>query len=262
MSDHRNQPSHSRDSGAVPMREIVTAIMVDGGFYRHRARKLFGAKTPIQRADELMEYCRRHIRDSRSHLYRIFYYDCPPSERVLFHPLTRSQVNLAKTPEYSWMTEFLETIIKRRKVALRRGEELETQQGYTLRTRPLKKLCNGEITVEDLTEKDFTLDITQKGVDMRIGLDIASLAERRSVNQIIMITGDSDFVPAAKHARREGIDFILDPLWAPVAKSLNEHVDGVRECVRPEPANRKDPLHIDNLAMAETKTEDSEGDDL
>lgn len=245
MTDHRNAPSRQLDT--VPMREIVTAIMVDGGFYRRRARRLFGEKTAAERPDELMAYCRRHIRESRSHLYRIYYYDCPPSDRVIFHPLTRQHVNLAKTDEHSWMTEFLETIVRKRKVALRRGEELETQQGYSLKPTPLKKLCHGTITIADLTEQDFTLDITQKGVDMRIGLDIASLAERRAVNQIIMISGDSDFVPAAKHARREGIDFILDPLWAPVAKSLNEHVDGVRECVRQDPANRLDPLHVDNL---------------
>ena len=56
------------------------------------------------------------------------------------------------------------------------------------------------------------LDLKQKGVDMRIGLDIASLANKKLVDQIVLIAGDSDFVPAAKHARREGIDFILDTI--------------------------------------------------
>ena len=44
------------------------------------------------------------------------------------------------------------------------------------------------------------------------GLDIASIAHKRLANQIILIAGDSDFVPAAKQARREGIDFVLDRL--------------------------------------------------
>lgn len=246
---------------AVPMREITTAIMVDGGFYRRRARSLFGDKPPEARADELMAYCRRHIRKSASHLYRIFYYDCPPSEKVLFHPLTQSQVNLAKSPEHTWMSTFLAKIVTKRKVALRRGEELETQHGYTLRSKPLKRLCRGEITISDLTEQDFSLDITQKGVDMRIGLDIASLAQRRAVNQIVMISGDSDFVPAAKHARREGIDFILDPLWAPVADSLNEHVDGVRECALRPSDNLDDPLHASKLPSAVAENDDDGEDD-
>lgn len=88
------------------------------------------------------------------------------------------------------------------------------------------------------------LEITKKGIDMRIGLDIASLAERNVVNQIIMISGDSDFVPAAKHARRSGIDFTLDPMWGSISPSLSEHIDGRRECVQQEPDNKKDPLHI------------------
>ena len=43
------------DSTPVPVRaEQVTAILVDGGFYRRRAARLFGHKEPEQRADELL----------------------------------------------------------------------------------------------------------------------------------------------------------------------------------------------------------------
>ena len=48
---------------------------------------------------------------------------------------------------------------------------------------------------------------------MKIGLDIASMAYKKQVDQIILISGDSDFVSAAKLARREGIDLYLI-LWA------------------------------------------------
>lgn len=240
----------------------MTAIVVDGGFYRKRAKALFGDKDPAKRADELLEYCRRHIRNSDASLYRIFYYDCPPSEKVLFHPLTRQQVNLGKSDEFFWMTDFLKALTKKRKVALRRGEELETQSGYLLKPTALKKLCARTISVADLEMSDFSLDITQKGVDMRIGLDIASLADRNQVNQIIMISGDSDFVPAAKHARRSGIDFILDPMWAKVTDSLSEHIDGVRECVSRPPLNLQDPLHVTNLGQGLVADSCDEVDDL
>lgn len=65
-------------------RETLTAIMVDGGFYRHQAYDLFGDKTPEQRAVELFTYCMRHIAHNHSNLYRIFYYDCPPSTKTVF----------------------------------------------------------------------------------------------------------------------------------------------------------------------------------
>ena len=35
-------------------------------------------------------------------------------------------------------------------------------------------------------------------------------------------------MPAAKLARREGIDFILDPMWSDIADDLFEHIDGLK----------------------------------
>ena len=67
----------------------------------------------------------------------------------------------------------------------------------------------------------------KKGVDMRIGLDIASLTLKGQADTIILVSGDADFVPAAKLARREGVRFVLDPLWQEIPADLNEHVDGL-----------------------------------
>ncbi len=69
---------------------------------------------------------------------------------------------------------------------------------------------------------------------MRIGIDIASLTLKKQVDQIVLIAGDADFIPAAKLARREGVDFILDPMWQSVPPGLNEHIGGLRTtCARP-----------------------------
>ena len=98
---------------------------------------------------------------------------------------------------------------------------------YNLRPSVTKDLLAGKIKLEDLTENDFEFFSQQKGVDMRIGVDIAAMSFKKQVDQIILIAGDSDFVPAAKMARREGIDFILDPMWATVRPNLFEHIDGL-----------------------------------
>ena len=51
----------------------------------------------------------------------------------------------------------------------------------------------------------------------------------------LLISGDSDFVPAAKLARREGIDFVLDPMWSAIRPDLHEHIDGLKStCPRPD----------------------------
>ncbi|OYX15779.1 MAG: NYN domain-containing protein [Algoriphagus sp. 32-45-6] len=93
-----------------------------------------------------------------------------------------------------------------------------------------------KIKIEELTEEDVQFDFTQKMVDIKIGLDIASMTLKHQVDQIILISGDSDFVPAAKLARREGIDFLLDPMWNPIKPHLFEHIDGlVSKIKRPDP---------------------------
>jgi len=153
-------------------------------------------------------------------------------------------VSLRKSPLYSWATDFHSALLKKRSIAFRRGELLESSAGYMLNSDSLKRLCCGEIALTDLTEQDFYLDIIQKGVDMRIGLDIASIAQKKQADQIVLIAGDSDFVPAAKHARREGIDFILDPMWHTVKDNLNEHIDGLSTRVSKPPFHTSDPLCV------------------
>ena len=201
-----------------------TAILVDGGFYRKRAAHLWGKKTAEERAKELSAYCHAHMQDrdgnASRELYRIFYYDCKPiGRRSIYHPLTKRNVDLDKSETYTWTLTFLEELKKRRKFALRLGE-LSNQACYNLRPDVTKKLLAGTRTLDSLTEEDFMFVAQQKGVDMRIGIDISSLAFKKQVDQIILIAGDSDFVPAAKLARREGIDFILDPMWADIKLSL------------------------------------------
>ena len=210
---------------------IRTAILIDGGFYRKRAKYLWGEKSAQDRAKEVMAYCQAHLRDKDGNedrqLYRVFFYDCEPIGRSVYHPLRKSNVDLDKSETSAWMHSFLEEIKHMRKFALRLGV-LSQQVNYNLRPDVTKALCAGKRTVDSLTEQDFAFNAQQKGVDMKIGIDIASLSYKHQVDQIILISGDSDFVPAAKLARREGIDFILDPMWANIRDELVEHIDGLK----------------------------------
>ena len=210
------------------------AILVDGAFYQSRSRILKGDKTAKDRANELIQYCCSHISDKRGiiidELYRIFYYDCPPISKKIQHPFTKQELDLSQTPQYTWANEFTKQMIKQRKVALRVGRLSEESAGYILPEDIVKKLCNGIIKFQDLKETDFHLNIKQKGVDMKIGVDISSLAYKKQVDKIVLIAGDSDFVPASKLARREGIDFVLDPLWNHINADLYEHIDGLKTC--------------------------------
>ena len=221
---------------------MKTAILVDGGFYRKRSKSILGFKSPASRAEELERYCRAHLRThgENNSLYRIFYYDCMPSNKIMYHPLTQKQVDLSVSDLNKWMTQFIDELKRRRKFAMRLGTISDANASYTLTSKAVKKLCNRTITVEDLTEADFYIDeLNQKGVDMKVGIDIASLAYKKQVDQIILISGDSDFVPAAKLARREGIDFILDAMGTHIRPDLFEHIDGLRSADKAYTASLK-----------------------
>lgn len=211
-------------------RIVNTAILVDGGFYRKRANYYNGKMTPKERAEELINHCYSLLhadkRETRN-LYRIFYYDCPPINKNIYNPITGKSENLGKKDEYVWVNEFFEELKRQRKVALRLGRINENTVNYSLKPEPLKKLFNGTLQISEITKRDLKCNIEQKGVDMKIGVDISSLTFKRQVNQIILISGDSDFVPASKQARREGIDFLLNPLGAPIKEDLFEHIDGL-----------------------------------
>lgn len=205
---------------------MKTAILIDGGFYRKRASLLYGDKSPRDRAKELIDYCYKHLID-KDDLYRIFYYDCPPIGKKLTHPLTGVAIDFSKSPLHHWSNDFIECMMKQRKVALRLGRLSEENANYIIPSHTTRKLCDKSLKIEDLKESDFSLDIKQKGVDMKIGIDIASLAYKHQVERIVLIAGDSDFVPASKLARREGIDFVLDPMWNHINPDLFEHIDGL-----------------------------------
>jgi uncharacterized LabA/DUF88 family protein len=223
----------------------VTAVMVDAGFYLTQAQRIFGRQHPDEAAKKLHQFALAHLSDGNgrrtARLYRIFVYDAPPAAWKGHTPIGKKAIDLGESATAKWRNTFHNTLRGLRKVALRMGEIPTSQVRWQLKPEVLKDLTNGRKRWEQLTDDDFRLDLRQKGVDMRLGLDIASLAYQRNVNQIVLISGDADFVPAAKLARRSGIDFILDPMWATIRPDLFEHIDGLRSvCPRPK-ANPTQP---------------------
>ncbi|WP_416827470.1 NYN domain-containing protein, partial [Helicobacter ganmani] len=89
----------------------------------------------------------------------------------------------------------------------------------------MKDLLDNKIAISDLKDEHFIYYAKQKGVDMKIGIDIARLSFQKIVEKIVLISGDSDFVPAAKLTRTEGLHFTLDPMGNNIKSDLQEHID-------------------------------------
>jgi uncharacterized LabA/DUF88 family protein len=169
----------------------------------------------------------------RRDLYRIFVYDCPPLAKKAQYPISGEPVDFSKDPMATFSVRFHQELTKLRKVVLRLGRLHDSG-----RWRDKNTYLDGEQLAakceEAFSDGDFEYDVSRKGVEMRIGLDIASVAYKKQADQIVLVGSEADFVPAAKLARREGIDFILDPMWQTIPRDLNVHIDGVRSmCPKP-----------------------------
>lgn len=229
----------------------TTAILIDGAFFIHRFRKIepHNAHNPARAAELAYRWALAHLSEGhrkdkngvsgkrRHDLYRIFFYDCPPLEKKMHNPITGKAVDFGRSSEATFRKDLHRLLLKRRKVALRLGH-LSPDASWTIKPEKITELLKKQVTFEQLIESDVMPHVRQKGVDMRIGLDIASLSFKQQVSQIVLLAGDSDFVPAAKLARREGIDFVLDPMWRSIPPGLVEHIDGLRSTC-PNPSRPK-----------------------
>lgn len=208
---------------------IKIAILIDGGFFIKRYNALYNKqkiKTADQVADDIYTMAHCHI-GRENYLYRIFYYDCLPFSKRVHNPISKKCIVFEKTPEAIFRRQIFEALKRKRKVALRLGD-LKDSGNWQIRPNKVKELLSGMLNISDLKEEDVVYELHQKSIDMKIGVDIASLSLKHFVDRIVLISGDADFVPAAKLARREGIDFILDPMNAHVDNSLFEHIDGMK----------------------------------
>lgn len=214
------------------------AVLIDGGYFLKRlpAIRPYPAGDAVEHIvkcldrlvnghlDKLNETFKLPV--AWAMLHRVMYYDAKPYKDNATKPISRKNIDFGTTDLAKQREKLFDALRRKRKFALRLGH-VYREGDWNLTGEALKALLRGERKLSDLTDEDFTLGLRQKGVDMRIGIDIASLAYKRQVDKIVLVAGDADFVPAAKLARREGIEFILDPMWRNVSPELFEHIDGL-----------------------------------
>jgi uncharacterized LabA/DUF88 family protein len=195
------------------------AILIDGGFAK---RKLGTAKNPAT-ADQFQGLVARLQALeplNKMRLHRVYYYDSIPLETSHQRPLEGGVVEFGNTPIASRSRLLFDQLSQQPFTALRLGELSFT--GWAVASGKLNK-ASGK-TVE-ISADDLRPQISQKGVDMRIGMDIAALTLKKQVQTIVLVSGDSDFVPAMKFARREGANLFLAPLGQRMKPSMLEHSD-------------------------------------
>lgn len=193
------------------------AVMIDGGHVRilaKRAGKTFDAA--------FVEKLGLSCHGASEEIQRVLYYDCAPFEGSATLPVSGGRHHFTGSDQ--WLTE----LARKDLFAVRRG--VLKFRGWIPKAIPIAP--NAAAT---LTDADFKPDFEQKGVDMRIGLDMANHAVNRSVDLIALLTNDTDCIPAMKYVRRSGLQVALVcvPGCSP-APELLSHCDYKRSVTWPQ----------------------------
>ena len=167
---------------------FTIAVLIDGGHVRTLARHAGKTYDPA-----FIERFGRACVARDQELQRILYYDCAPFTGSAPRPVSGT-IN-----KFRGKDDWLHDIARRPYFAVRRG--VLKFRGWVPKTSPIR--------TAKLTDDDFKPDFVQKGVDMRIGLDMANYARTRAVDLITLVTNDTDCIPAMKYARREGLQITL-----------------------------------------------------
>ena len=198
------------------------AILIDGGFLK---RKLGSRENPLT-AESVEKFVER-LKDQdvlRSFdLHRIYFYDAPPLRSTERKPLAGGNIMFSETRLARDNQRLHKELRGMPFVALRMGDL--RFRGWTLNAHRLPA-DQPELSI---TSDHLVPNVHQKGVDMRVGLDIASLALKKHIDVIVLVTSDSDFVPAMKLARREGAQLFLVSLGHKIVDEMREHADLVLE---------------------------------
>ena len=191
-------------------------ILIDGGYLRAIAK-------PIYRYNpDFIEKVVQNIVRKDEQLFRTFYYDCDPYKGTVRLPVSGQ--------EWTYDNDgWLNILATKDSFAVRRG---------VLKFRSFKPK-NIPVQGKHLSDGDFKPDFEQKGVDMRIGLDIATFAASKAVHRIILISGDTDCVPAMKYGRIAGLQIIVAQFPGQrLSKELLWHADECRNVQWPADAEK------------------------
>lgn len=156
------------------------AILIDGAFLQHQLASKDAPMTAIA-VRRLVGRLSGHEHLAGRELHRVYYYDAEAWGGVEEKPLGGGKIDFSAHPVKARNDALRKEIRRIPDVALRMGKT--RFDGWELRQRILKKSGDkAEIQADDLRPK-----IRQKGVDMRIGLDIASLTLKRQARIIVLV---------------------------------------------------------------------------
>ncbi len=216
------------------------AVLVDAGYVLKNLYRLLGRVQAT--AEDVYKFCVACIDAKEEDLLRIYYYDCPPFDKSVQHPVTGERIDFGASDMAGERKLLLQSLAIKEKIACRYG---------TLKFRGWEPTAGGQQKLQNqkkLSPSDLSPVFDQKQVDMKIGLDVAWLSSNHIVDKIILATADTDFIPAMKFARQSGVSIVLAQMQkTPIHHELLEHSDEHRVVPFPPVKSRgRKPPRPDN----------------
>jgi uncharacterized LabA/DUF88 family protein len=200
-------PSHANGWGFFMRTRLV--IQIDGGYLRAWAS---GNGLPYSN-DLIQQVARQIVLSETDELLRVMYYDAPAFQGEIAKPVSR------KPAVFKGDARWLDELAARERFAVRRG----TVKWRGWKVQHPEKLQGAP------SDEDYKADFQQKGVDLRIGVDMVTFAYERTTQSVLLLAGDTDFIPAMKICRRRGLEVIgLDLPGLSLSREFRQHVDVVR----------------------------------
>ena len=109
----------------------------------------------------------------KEELLRAYYYDCPPYQAA--NPTQEEREKMSKKQSFF--------------------AALESKPRFTLR--------QGRLELRGYDDKGKPI-FAQKKTDLQLGIDVARIVTKKQAEVVVIISGDSDFVPLVQFAQQEG----------------------------------------------------------
>jgi uncharacterized LabA/DUF88 family protein len=167
-------------------------VMLDGGFVRACRKQSKKAPKDPQYIEKIAKSCK----DGDEVIHRIMFYDSGGFTGTAKLPVS------GQVQQFTAHDRWLDELSYKDLFSVRLG--VLKFRGFVLNPKRIPYTLG-----QPLTDADFYPDFEQKGVDMRIGIDIANLSSNKSVELIALATNDTDCIPAMKYARRSGLQIAL-----------------------------------------------------
>lgn len=165
------------------MRKKKVAIFVDWENVRkgifEEASKAIHKKINYNDVDNVLKFFYSFIEPDKEEIYRTFVYLSEP------YAGTAGGIDYKTTPAFTYAINFIEKLSVNDHIAIRKGKIV--YRGLDKESKPI---------------------FMQKQVDMLLGLDIAHIAYNKLADRALILTADTDIIPAMKTARINGLQVI------------------------------------------------------